>query len=210
MFINKKNQGFTLLEILIALFIFTIVATLLANILHQMITVESRTEERASHLRELQTALLIFSRDVEQAINRPIRNAGGIEEPAFIGTSRDVTFTRTGVANPAGDALQSSLQRVEYFKESGNFFRKTWAALDQAPNTPSHTRRLLTDVNTLSFEYVGKEDVYTHWPVDEEMNDSLPRAVRIKLTVKQWGTISQLYVIPVRINQAPTTASPKP
>ena len=82
MFITK-NKGFTLLEILIALFIFTILSMMLVKSLHSVIDLSSRTDQHATRLRQMQMALLILSRDIEQIVDRPIFIASGAKEASF-------------------------------------------------------------------------------------------------------------------------------
>ncbi|RDI38062.1 type II secretion system minor pseudopilin GspJ [Aquicella lusitana] len=191
-----KQRGFTLLEILIALFIFTILSLILANALHNVITIQSGTERNAERLRELQMVLLVMSRDVEQAVNRPIVNASGKEEAAFIGTPHSFTFTHTGFANPTGELLRSNLQRTRYDWNRGSLRRGVWPSLDAAPDAKPHARTLLNNVEAARFEYLDQNGrPHAGWPVQGQTSQPLPRAVRISLTISQWGKLSQLYVI---------------
>src|SRR5690242_2240764 len=97
--LQNKNGGFTLLEILIALFIFTILSLMLASALHNVIGIQTATENNADRLRKLQIVLLIMSRDIEQTVNRPVMGVNGKEEIAFRGTPLKFEFTHTGLAN---------------------------------------------------------------------------------------------------------------
>src|SRR5579862_9001716 len=103
---NKNKHGFTLLEILIALFIFSIVSMIMVGALHTVFNSQSTTAKHAAALTKLQIAFLLMSHDLEQTINRPITNAKGIVEAPFVGTHDTVTFTHAGAANPQGILLQ--------------------------------------------------------------------------------------------------------
>ncbi len=47
------------------------------------------------------------------------------------------------------------------------------------------------------FEYMDAKRVFHQdWPVSGASNQPLPRAVRMTLTIKDWGTLKQTYVIP--------------
>lgn len=193
---KNKHQGFTLLEILIALFIFTIVSLILVSALHNVIGLQSGAEKNAERLRTLQMTLLMMSRDIEQAVDRPILNTAGKEEVAFIGTPRNFAFTHTGLANPTGMLLRSTLQRTGYEWNHQSLSRMTWPVLDQAPQTRSQSRVLLTNVNEARFSYLDQEGrFHDYWPLAEQSNQTLPKAVRIYLTISPWGKLSQLYVI---------------
>jgi general secretion pathway protein J len=194
---NKKSvSGFTLLEILIALFIFTILSIVLVGALHTVINADSGTEKNAYRLRDLQMVFLTMGRNIEQTVNRPILNAAGEQDEAFVGSPRNFTFTHTGFSNPTGKLVHSSLERTQYGWSEGVLWRKTWAELDQAPQALPHSRALLSGVLDANFQYLDKDGHFqNNWPPTGGREDPLPRAVKIYLSIKQWGKISQLYVI---------------
>jgi type II secretion system protein J len=75
-----RRAGFTLLEILIALFIFTIVSMILVSALHNVLNNQAATEKKAHQLAKLQIAMLLMSRDIEQTIrtNKPSRTIAAL------------------------------------------------------------------------------------------------------------------------------------
>lgn len=200
MFHKSSNRlaGFTLLEILIALFIFTILSLLFAQNLRNMINVQEGIYRHSDRLHQLQLSLLLLSRDIEQVINRPILTTNGQQESAFIGSSRSIIFTHLGFANSlVNRSLHSTMQRVQYVVDDNFLWRKVWLAVDQAPSSLPKTRRLLT-VEKVRFQFLDKEGRFHHvWPVEGNQKQPLPRAVRVILTLPHWGSISQLYVLPV-------------
>ncbi len=194
---SNHSLGFTLLEILIALFIFTILSLIMASALHNIIDISGGTARNAQRLRQTQIALLLMSRDIEQTVNRPILGTNGKEEAAFIGKPTNFALTRTGFANPMGEALQSSLQRTGYYWSEESLWRNTWTVLDRAAGSQAHARRLLTDVREVRFQYLDKDGhFHNEWPIEGRAQERLPRAIRIHLTISNWGKLSQLYVIP--------------
>lgn len=193
--LNNKS-GFTLLEILIALFIFSIVSLMLVGGLHTVINAQTGTETKAERLRELQMTLLVMSRDIEQAVNRPIVNADGKEEAAFVGNENNFQFTHLGYANTPYTKTHGSLQRTGYAFNENLLSRLTWPALDQAPKTKAEIRPLL-NVTEVRFQYLDQQGHFRDkWPMDDDTSQPLPRAVRINLTIPHWGKITQLYLIP--------------
>lgn len=206
---SPNKSGFTLIEILIALFIFTILSMLLMAGLHNVINLQGGTERNAERLRKLQMALLIVSRDIEQAVNRPITNSSGKEERAFKGSAQNITFTHGGLANPNGAVLRSSLQRTRYESHDHALWRVTWPVLDQAPTTKPQERSLLDGVDEIRFQFLDKKGHLQHdWP-GEGSSDALPIAVKIILTISNWGTMSQLYVISAQQEKLSTPMSSK-
>lgn len=217
--IKRALSGFTLLEILIALFIFSIVSLILAGALRRVIDANTRTTVHAERLNQLQVALLLMSRDVEQAVSRPVFNAAGRPEKEFVGTPTVFAFTHAGSADAAGAATRSGLQRTRYEWHDGGLWRVRWNELDQAPTSRASSRQLLENVTTARFEYLDKDGhFHARWPVDGRSSEILPRAVRIYLTIADWGTISQLYVIAAQLSptipaaalSAPTVSEQRP
>jgi len=204
----KKEKGFTLIEILIALFIFTILAVMMMTGLRTVINMQGGVASNSEKLHELQTSLLLLSNDIEQAIDRPIKNAFGANENAFVGAANGFTLTRMGLANPMGNVARSVMQRVRYLGGSA-LIRATWEVLDQAPPSQPLSRPLLKDLNQVSFQYLAANGrFYNTWPVSELTNQTLPRAVRIFISFPEWGTMSQLYVISAQPNTNKPPESP--
>ncbi|MDR3478883.1 MAG: type II secretion system minor pseudopilin GspJ [Gammaproteobacteria bacterium] len=194
---KKCRKGFTLLEVLVALFIFTIIAVIMTSALHNILNIQAETEKHASRINELQMTFLLMSRDIEQTIDRPITNAKGMKESAFVGAADQLAFTHGGMANPEGQLQRSTLQRVSYHLENGKLIRETWNVLDQVPTTHGNSRTLLNAVTEMRIEYLDQNGIFRHsWPAAEQTNSPpLPRGVRISLTLEKWGKITQFYVI---------------
>jgi general secretion pathway protein J len=215
----KSSFGFTLLEILIALFIFTLLALMLATSFHAVIVSQSGVEKKAQRLRQLQMALLVFSRDIEQAIDRSIINSEGKTEAAFIGEPDRIRLTHTGFASSLSITRQSGLQRVAYVwqRDQKQFVKLMWPVLDQAPTTKTYARPLLAEVDQVRFQYLAADGrFYDYWPPkgsNGDMAQVLPRAVSIFFNIPGWGEVSQLYLIPVDFNDdhqtSQTTADEK-
>jgi len=197
---NNKNNGFTLLEILIALFVFAIVSLMMVSALHNILNNQSRVEQRSKSFAELQLALLLLENDLEQTINRPILNAHGDQEAAFLGDATNITFTHTGLSNPFNQLHRSTLQRVSYQFSEKKLTRVVWPVLDQAPHTQSSQKLLLNDISDLRFTFMDQENHFQkEWPPTDKQKTSLPRAVQISFTLKSRGKITQFYLIPVQI-----------
>jgi general secretion pathway protein J len=201
----RNDCGFTLLEVLIALFIFTILALMMSAGLRTVINAQSGTERSAERLRDLQLVLVRLSRDVEQIVNRPVKTTSGQEAPALVGNPRGFAFTHGGISGQA--AQHKGLQRVQYIWSDGGLWRMIWGVLDQAANSPKPSqRKVLDNVTDVKFEYLDvKNAFHPEWPAPGIANQPLPRAVKISLTIADWGSITQLYVIPVQANTAAAT-----
>ena len=201
--LNKKiNNGFTLIEVLIALFIFTIISVIMVSALHMVITTQGSLEKNTARFDQLQLTLVLMQRDLEQIIDRPI-TATNAQEPSVSGTSTDIKFTHAGFANPLGTLTRSTLQRTQYYLQKNTIIRQTWPSLDRTHDTVASERKLLDEVTDLRFEYLDQSGKFqNHWPTENQQTanqqpgTNLPHAIRVTITLKKMGRISQLYVIP--------------
>ncbi len=194
---KPKMRGFTLLELLIAVAIFSLLATACYRLFKSV----SRTHEVTTALwqqnGELQRSLLILYKDFSQMTMRPIRNEFGDKESSVM-TSRDalVTFTRGGWRNFTG-ARRSELQRVRYVLKGGQLLRRYWETLDRAPNTPYKEQVLMDGVQSFTFKFRDdKKQWHQSWPpVSEKESERLvavPTAVEFTLVHQRLGNIQQL------------------
>ena len=196
-----RNQwgGFTLLEILIATFIFTIVSVIIAGGLRSMLNVQSVVNKKSDILAERQTAFLLISRDCAQAINRPVTNAKGISEEALIGEPENMTLTSAGFVNPLALSPQSALRRLTYLIKDNQLIRSTSPVLDAVSTSLFTDRVLLRGVTALRLEYLDHRHVFqAHWPPQNDVVEKalLPLAIRLTLTLGDEGSVSQLYLLP--------------
>lgn len=195
------KSGFTLLELLVALTIFSLISVAMYGSLTSMIETRKHLEADSIRLRELQTAFRIIGRDIEQAIARPIRTAYQPELPAMIWTEQPANFelTTNGRRNPAL-VKRSSLQRVSYRLEDDLLIKDTWPVLDRAVDTRPFSQVLARGIEGFEMAFIGENGV-THraWPPEDSVSvtggESLPKAVQVLLYVKNWGRIDRLFVI---------------
>lgn len=195
---RKQQRGFTLIEILVAVFIFAILSVVMAEGLRRMLTFHDTTVVRAARLRELQFAFLMFSRDLEQAVDRSVLNESGQKEAAFIGMPTQMTFTHTGQASLLSGGTESQLQRVSYRASDSAFSRVSTSALDRAKKTPVVSRRLSNQMQEVRFQYYSRTNkrFYNDWPLKDETKQALPSGIRLSVTIPNMGKMSQFYVIP--------------
>lgn len=210
--------GFTLLELLIAMAIFAIVSMLAYGGLRSVQKTSEGVREAGAKLAELQTGFLVLGRDIEQSIDRPIRDAFGQAQPAFVGARGEVgeflEFTRGGWRNPAGFA-RSHLQRVGYALQDDKLVRLTWSALDRSYGAEPQERVLIAGVKSVTARYLDQDRQWQdQWPklqTGDAAPATLPIAVEVTLDVDGWGIVQRLYRVageaPPQINTAAPAAN---
>jgi general secretion pathway protein J len=216
---TRRSRGFTLLELLVALFITAILFAMGYGALSQALTSRKEVEEQSARLSALQQALRVMEQDLELMQPRPARDPlGNGYEPALLvsqnvvsGTSPSddnttmtqsaplLTFTRGGWANPAG-LPRSELQRVSYLLRDNKLIRQHLPVMDTTSATAVVERELLDQVQAVSFEYMDESFTWsTTWPTPgmqmltpQEQWRARPIAVRIVLTLKDTGVLTRI------------------
>ena len=128
---SPGEAGFTLIEVLVAVFITVVMFALGYKTITQASNSRESLKEKQARLLELQTSVRVLEQDFVQLAPRPVRQAIGDEpaQPALEGAAPGgpppiVALTRGGWANPAG-LQRPALQRVAYLLENGMLRRET-------------------------------------------------------------------------------------
>jgi len=191
---SSKNQGFTLLELLVAMVIFSLMSAMAYGGLYNVITGNEVIAAQEQRLKELQRTMMFLERDMRQIVPRP--RATGFNEfsKSFeYGLDSDglVEFSRAGNPNPIG-LKRSSLQRVRYDLEDKTLIRKTWPIIDHIDLEPNSTD-LLKEIESFELRLLDKNN---QWQENWKELKEIPKAIEINIEHEQWGKITRL--IPVQ------------
>jgi len=204
----RSQHGFTLLELLVAMAVFAFMAAMAYSGLDQVNRTRSITDQSADELIELQRAFMFMARDVEQVVDRPVRNELGESLPAFVGDVQNpnvMELTRTGWRNPLPNVIhRSSLQRVAWGVEDNNLVRVYWNSLDRAADATAVKQVMLHGVKRVEVRFLDKNNSWQdRWPLSTSSNNpnvppdlSPPRAVEFTLESKHFDKIQRIFAIP--------------
>lgn len=138
----KFQRGFTLLEIMIALFILTIVGILISTGLHMIVNTQNKIETKTKALSELQLAIILMERDMQQMINQPTLDEIG------------VTFMRTGFINPFTVSQGDMTQKIAYKIKDTTLIRFIWNTADKEPEM----QQILTHVKSFHIKLIPEKN----------------------------------------------------
>jgi len=191
-----RNRGFTLLEMVVAVAIFAIMAAIAYTGLNHTIRVGNQVGESNLRLSELQFALSYFSSDWLQVSPRKVRNQYGDEESNIIIENNSVSFTRSGWANLL-QRKRSNLQRVQYLLIDNKLVRRHWLSLDQGIGEEPLESVLLHNVNALEVQFVdASEKAIDAWPDDLVRDERQPIALKFSVEISQLGKTWRYLEIP--------------
>ena len=189
-----RQCGFTLLELLVAVSIFSVVTTIAYAGLQTVLNSRDHITEQSKQLSELQLAFTILSRDLQQSVPRPVRDEFGDTMPAlFSGTSDQLLeLTHNGAINLL-DQDRSDLQRITYTFEDEQLKRKIWPTLDRAQAEQPQEMVLLDKVQNIEIRLLDEDREWVQeW---SDKNIAMPVAVEINVELEHWGVVRRLLQI---------------
>ncbi len=202
---NDRN-GFTLVELVVAMGVFAILSVLAYGGLRSVLNNQQYTAQRAADLARLQLAYRLLEQDMQQIVNRGIRNEyGAAMQPLIVvsGLEQRLEFTRGGWRNPTGQ-MRSSLQRIGYEMREDRLIRKSWIVLDRAQDSKPREQELLDGVEEMQMRFLDDKDSWHKvWPpleplqaqagTEAEDAPGLPRAIEFTVDMKGWGKLTWLF-----------------
>jgi general secretion pathway protein J len=206
MVVQRNNNGFTLLEMLVAISVFSLIGIASFRLLTTVTGSQRFLDERSTRLVELQRTFRYLGDDISQFIYRDIREGRSATRPALLVGYEPyiIEISRTGWSNPLG-RKRSTLQRVAYqFNEAGNQFetaalsRIYWPVLDRPEGMEPVTQQLLTRVEELEIRVQDTSDQWhSTWPptpADQENAQAIEaQALEISFTHSSLGTLTRVF-----------------
>lgn len=198
-------RGFTLLELLVALSIFAAIGVMAWGGLSSVMRQQAQTEKYSDRMQDLQRAYRILQRDLEQFVDRSIRNEFGDVLPALMagGNYRGVEFSRIGRPNPA-NFLRSNVQRVAYLMDDDRLLRRSWRVLDRSQDTLPDQQVLVEGAQNFTMRYMDQNKKWQdRWPPTAALGASAagaspqwPVAVEVQLSLEDLGVLKWIFRLP--------------
>lgn len=197
---ERSARGFTLIEVLVALAIFGMLAAIAYGTLGQTLSNAEVLTERMQRLQSLQRTMRYLSEDFMQLSPRPVRDDLGENLRPALHTDLESDFavelTHGGWSNPAA-LPRGTQQRVAYRLEENELVRYHWTVLDRTLGNEPVGRALLDEVDSIVFRFMQDNGDWTEqWPPENRPGilglQQRPRAVEIVLTLTDATEIRRL------------------
>ena len=212
---NAPARGFTLVEVLIAMAITTLISVLAYTGLSSALSGAESLRSASGRAHDINQTLAMLSRDLRQVVNRPVVDEFGQVVPALMGgemAREPLALTRAGWHNSTA-APRSTLQRVRWWLEDERLWRGYFAVLDRTAGTEAVETAILEGVErfelrflpTLSAVESDRNDVIDRrnwrdsWIADLSQPGQMPSppaAVEVLMEVSGLGELRRTYVLP--------------
>lgn len=202
--LSRQNpDGFTLLELLVAVAIFAVLSAMAYGGLRNVIDNSQQTETAMQRMQQVQLAILKISRDLTQLSARSIRDEYGNFSNSILTRQGDdifIEFTRGGRRNPA-ELLRSHLQRVAYKIEENTLSRLHWPQLDRTQEMLPYESVLLEGVESASVRFLdNNNEWHDEWPPlsatgQTDGNTAVLSAIEFTVVLQDWGELVRLFMV---------------
>ncbi len=198
---TPRAAGFTLVEMMVALFVFALLATAGSAVLLSGLDAKETFAAREASLGRLYVARAIMKADFGQAVDRAVRDPdsgqslGGFTGGYDLNQERLVSLVRSGWTNPSAALPRADMQFVRYRLEGDVLMRRAYARLDATGDTPYQDRALLAGVEAIEIRYFDGARWSPRWPVSARTG-RLPRAVSVELELAETGAVRQVFLVP--------------
>lgn len=181
---NKtKIKGFTLIELMVAIAIFAVLAALGWKIFDYLSKVKDRNAMHEQNLDQLQQAYQQIQRDTLQTI--PVTGSVGQQIlPALQLENQKMSFSKTGMTDPLKQGI-ASFERIEYVYnvQDKKLYRLKYSNLNLSAAAQPLSSVLLSDVDQYQISVLNPNEG-DRWPDENAFNErQLPRGIKIKVMI---------------------------
>jgi type II secretion system protein J len=200
-----RQAGLTLLEILVATALFSIVAGAGYAALERGLSLNTRLGGERTRWQALDSLMTLLERDLAGVVAIGDRGAVTLEQSSFFGSGGNVRsrsgdvlrFTRRVTPGLLRDGATSPLHRITWSWHDGVLERASWARPEQPPGAAGDSWPVLDGIDELHLRFLGGDGNWsTRWgePGTTAM-EPLPRAIEISIWTGGRGPFRRVLLV---------------
>lgn len=201
--IRSGNQsGFTLIEVLIAVFALALLLTAGGTMLTSALAGQAAVQASSDSLRQLQITRGHLSADINNALPRgtEILRFGTGQQSFFGGRANRegviLGLVRGGWTNVRKREARGDLVTVEYEVENGDLVRRVWLRPDRTRFTPSFEEAILSGVQDVDVTFFASGQPANEWDyVEINGTPLLPQTVTVSITLENGHMSVQKFLV---------------
>jgi len=190
---GNRQKGMTLLEILVSIAVFSVLATAIYAALDQGVSVQENLAAKRQYWQRLETVFTLIQRDLDHVVNRTPRIPGETRRTPFSGVGNErysrsgelLRFSRSGHVSFRPGPV-SPYQGIAYRFSDNTLYRRVWPRLDRPTGESGTEAALLEGINAVQVRYLDMQRNWlTEWPgLSATGNQASPLPVAVRLTIE--------------------------
>jgi general secretion pathway protein J len=188
---NGRTRGFTLLELLVAVGLLAVLATVAYRGLASILEAESQVAEQTQRWSGVAVLLEQLGRDLSLAVARPATDGAGRTLPALALAGSEIALTRFEDHDSG-----AGLRRVGYRLRDGTLEYLVWPAVDSAPGALPAINPVLEGVAgfQLRAHDASGATAAAAWPPGAAIA-ALPRAVEAQIVLAGGERLTRVFLV---------------
>lgn len=201
----RHQRAFTLLEVLVAMIIFAIMAVMSYRALASVLDSREQLEAEARKWRDLSLFFTRLEQDMAATLNRPVRSVDDIFQQALVvnpdsRSEAALAFTRGGYVGAEGTL--AGPQRIAYRLKDSTLELMLWPHLDMPPRGTATPYAALDGVQGFGVRALDSAGNWQQrWPVPGTAAQSgaaagaLPNGIEVSVTLQSGETYTRIFAI---------------